>query len=262
MIEFLTDPTIWAALATLTLMEVVLGIDNIVFISILAAKLPAEEQSRARFVGLSLAAITRIIMLLGISWLVGLTEPLITVLGHAFSGRDLILLGGGVFLVYKAVMEIHQKLEGEDNDDEDGKKRVTFATVITQIVLLDIIFSLDSVITAVGMTNSLAVMIIATLIALIVMIWFGERIGTFVVKHPTVKMLALAFLLLIGVSLSAEAFHREIPKGYIYSAMAFSILVEGLNFMVKKRKAKRKGVELEPVHLKRNVVGIDLREEE
>lgn len=240
MLEFLSDPTVWAGLATLTLMEVVLGIDNIVFISILASKLPEREQDRARFVGLGLAAITRVLLLLGISWLVSLTAPLFSVLGYSFSGRDLILLAGGIFLVYKAVAEIHEKLEGHKEEEELKKAKVTFTGVIVQILVLDIIFSLDSVITAVGMTDHLAVMIIAVLIALGIMMWAGGVIGNFVLRHPTVKMLALSFLLLIGVSLAAEAFHKEIPKGYIYSAMAFSVFVEMLNLRVSKRKeAKR-----------------------
>ncbi|MCB0712731.1 MAG: TerC family protein [Ignavibacteriae bacterium] len=262
MSELFSDPTIWAGLATLTVMEIVLGIDNIIFISILAARLPRERQSQARLVGLSLAAITRVLLLLGISWLVSLTAPFATIFGHTFSGRDLILLAGGIFLVYKAVKEIHEKLEGEGDESEEGKAKVTFTSVIVQIVLLDIIFSLDSVITAVGMTNHLWVMITATLIALGVMIWAGGKIGDFVLQHPTVKMLALAFLLLIGVSLSAEAFHKEIPKGYIYSAMAFSVLVESLNLISQKRKTKKKGIKVEPVQLHQNVVGMDLENEE
>lgn len=240
-LAFFSDPAVWAGLATLTLMEVVLGIDNIVFISILAGKLPADQQDRARVVGLSLAAITRVLLLLGVSWLVGLTAPLFSLFGHSFSGRDLILLAGGVFLVYKAVAEIHEKLEGHKDEERIAKAGVTFGSVITQILLLDIIFSLDSVITAVGMTDHIAVMVIAVLISLALMMWSGRAIGNFVMRHPTVKMLALSFLLLIGVSLAAEAFHREIPKGYIYSAMAFSVFVEMLNLRVsKKKEAARK----------------------
>lgn len=239
-ISFLSDPAVWAGLATLTLMEIVLGIDNIIFISILAGKLPAEQQDRARFIGLALAAVTRVILLLGVSWLVGLTAPLFSIAGHAFSGRDLILLGGGIFLVYKAVAEIHEKLEGHKDEERIAKAGVKFSGVIIQILLLDIIFSLDSVITAVGMTDKIAVMIIAVLISLAIMMWSGRAIGNFVMRHPTVKMLALAFLLLIGVSLAAEAFHREIPKGYIYSAMAFSIFVEMLNLRATKKKQAKK----------------------
>ena len=240
-LAFFSDPAVWAGLATLTLMEVVLGIDNIIFISILAGKLPADQQDRARVVGLGLAAITRVLLLLGVSWLVGLIAPLFSLFGHSFSGRDLILLAGGVFLVYKAVAEIHEKLEGHKDEERIAKAGVTFRSVITQILLLDIIFSLDSVITAVGMTDHIAVMVIAVLISLALMMWSGRAIGNFVMRHPTVKMLALSFLLLIGVSLAAEAFHREIPKGYIYSAMAFSVFVEMLNLRVsKKKEAARK----------------------
>ncbi len=235
-LAFFSDPAVWAGLATLTLMEVVLGIDNIIFISILAGKLPADQQDRARVVGLGLAAVTRVLLLLGVSWLVGLTAPLFSLFGHSFSGRDLILLAGGVFLVYKAVAEIHEKLEGHKDEERIAKAGVTFGSVITQILLLDIIFSLDSVITAVGMTDHIAVMVIAVLISLALMMWSGRAIGNFVMRHPTVKMLALSFLLLIGVSLAAEAFHREIPKGYIYSAMAFSVFVEMLNLRVSKKK--------------------------
>lgn len=260
--EFFSDPAIWAGLATLTLMEVVLGIDNIVFISILAGKLPKEEQNRARILGLSIAGVVRVAMLFGISWLMSLTKPFIEIdmLGfyHPLSGRDLILLIGGLFLVYKSVKEIHEKLEGEDDEGEERKK-ISFTGVIIQIILLDIIFSLDSVITAVGMTDHLWVMITATMVALAVMILSGNAIGNFVMKHPTVKMLALSFLLLIGVSLGAEAFHREIPKGYIYAAMVFSLFVEGLNLAAKARKKKSSGKGGPvPVHLRRNVVGMNL----
>ncbi len=255
MIELLADPATWASLATLTLMEVVLGIDNIVFISILAAKLPESQRDRARIVGLSIAAATRLLLLLAISWMIGLTETLVELFDHPFTGRDLILLGGGIFLVYKATREIHEKLEGEEVG-EGVSAKATFASVITQIVMLDIIFSLDSVITAVGMTDSIAVMMTAVIIALAVMVWLGKRISDFVMQHPTVKMLALAFLLLIGVSLAAEAFHSTIPKGYIYSAMAFSVFVEMLNLFAKKRKERKSGKKPIPVHLRKNVVGL------
>ncbi len=257
MIELLSDPSVWAGLATLTIMEVVLGIDNIVFITILAGKLPEEQRAKARNVGLTLAAVTRIGMLFGIAALVQLTEPLFELFGHSFSGKDLILLTGGLFLVYKATKEIHEKLEGEDLH-ETGKAGVTFANVIVQILMLDIIFSLDSVITAVGMIppDQVWVMITAMLIALVVMVLSGGPIGRFVQKHPTVKMLALSFLLLIGFTLGAEAFHLEIPKGYIYSAMAFSVLVETLNLLAKGRRDRKKGGPNEPVHLRTNVVGM------
>lgn len=265
--DIFSDPAIWAGLATLTTMEIVLGIDNVVFISILAGKLPQEQQKKAINVGLGLAAGTRILMLFGISVLVGLTDVLFTIsipgtdLGHGFSGRDLILLGGGAFLIYKAVKEIHEKLEGEDETGDGSKARVTFGAIIMQILLLDIIFSLDSVITAVGMVDELWVMITAMLIALVVMILGSTPIAGFVQKHPTVKMLALSFLLLIGVTLAAEAFHSEIPKGYIYSAMAFSVIVEILNLMAKRRREAKKGIASEPVHLKQNVVGMNVQTE-
>jgi predicted tellurium resistance membrane protein TerC len=259
---FLSDPEAWVSLATLTLMEVVLGIDNIIFITILAGKLPPEQQNRARIVGLSLAAGVRLLLLMGISYLMELTNPLFEVFGHPFAGRDLILLGGGAFLIYKATKEIHEKLEGPEEVEHGSRAVATFASVIVQILLLDIVFSLDSVITAVGMTEHIPVMMIAVLVSIGIMIAVGKPIGNFVMRHPTVKMLALSFLVLIGVTLAAEAFHREIPKGYIYSAMAFSVLVESLNlWAAKRRKAKGKVIP-EPVHLRQNVVGVDVNEPE
>ena len=260
MLEILSDPATWVSLTTLTLMEVVLGIDNIVFISILASKLPADQQNRARLTGLALACITRLLLLLAVSWLAGLTEPLFAVLGHSFSGRDLILLTGGAFLIYKATKEIHEKLEGEDEVGKAGKKAISFVGVIIQILILDIVFSLDSVITAIGMADHIEVMMAAVIIALAFMLWVGKAISDFVMRHPTVKMRALSFLLLIGVSLAAEAFHQEIPKGYIYSAMAFSVLVEMLNLMAKKRKDAKRAQAVEPVHLRRNAVGVSIAE--
>jgi predicted tellurium resistance membrane protein TerC len=230
--EWLTSPEIWTALLTLTALEIVLGIDNIVFISILANKLPAAQRERARIVGLSLAMFMRIALLFSISWVIGLTEPLFAVFGFDFSGRDLILLGGGLFLIYKATTEIHEKLEGVE---EHGVARVatSFASVIFQILLLDIVFSLDSVITAVGMVDELAVMIAAVVIAVGVMLVASGPLSAFVQRHPTVKMLALSFLLLIGMSLVAEGFHQHIPKGYIYAAMGFSVFVEAINLRVR-----------------------------
>jgi predicted tellurium resistance membrane protein TerC len=261
MFELLSNPTVWASLATLTLMEIVLGIDNIIFISILAGKLPAEQQGRARIIGLSLACITRFLLLLAINWIASLTEVLFTLWGHGFAGRDLILLGGGAFLVYKATKEIHEKLEGPDESGKTDPSAATgFAGVIVQIVLLDIIFSLDSVITAVGMAEHIEIMMAAVIIALAFMMWIGKAISDFVMRHPTVKMLALAFLLLIGVSLAAEAFHKEIPKGYIYTAMAFSVLVEMLNLAMQRRKAARGKQVPTPVHLRQNVVGVQLEQ--
>jgi len=260
MFEFMSDPEAWASLATLTLMEVVLGIDNIVFITILAGKLPPEQQSKARLVGLSLAAGVRLLLLLGISFLMSLTQPLFAVFGHSFAGRDLILLAGGAFLIYKATKEIHEKLEGPEESETHSRAAVTFASVIVQILLLDIVFSLDSVITAIGMSDHVSVMMIAVLISIAIMIAVGKPIGDFVMKHPTVKMLALSFLVLIGVSLAAESFHRSIPKGYIYSAMAFSVLVESLNLWASKRRRAKGMAVPEPVHLRQNVVGVELEE--
>ena len=239
--EFLSDPQVWIAFGTLLLLEIVLGVDNVVFISILAGKLPAADQKRARTIGLSLALITRILLLLSLAWIVKLTTPLFAVLGHGVSGRDLILIIGGLFLIGKSTHEMHGHLEGEEGE---GSKAVHpgFASVILQILLLDIVFSLDSVITAVGMVDQIEVMIAAVVIALIVMLVFSGAISGFVERHPTVKMLALAFLLLIGTTLIAEGFGQHISKGYIYSAMAFSLFVEGLNLRVRKRSAT-------PVHL-------------
>lgn len=234
-----SSPEAWISLVTLTLLEIVLGIDNIVFISILAGKLPQEQQKKARQLGLMLALGTRILLLCGLAWMVQLTKPLFTLplFGYdwGLSGRDLILLIGGLFLLYKSTHEIHEKLEGDD-----GKKtrRVapSFSSVIVQILLLDIVFSLDSVITAVGMAKHLPVMIVAVILAVGFMLLLGGKISAFVEKHPTIKMLALSFLLLIGVALVAESFHREIPKGYIYFAMAFSVAVEMLNLKMRAKK--------------------------
>ena len=229
----------WIALATLTVLEIVLGIDNIVFISILAGKLRVEERERARKVGLSLAMIIRILLLLSITWVMGLTAPLFTVI-QEISGRDLILILGGLFLIAKSTHEIHDKLEGEEGHGS-AKVAASFVSVIVQILLLDIVFSLDSVITAVGMAEDVSVMILAVIIAVGVMLVSAGPISDFVERHPTVKMLALSFLLLIGVSLIAEGFEQHIPKGYIYFAMGFSIFVEMINLRVRKKT--------EPVHL-------------
>ena len=239
--DWLSNPEVWIALLTLTTLEIVLGIDNIVFISILAGRLPPEEQPRARTMGLALAMAMRILLLLSITWVMRLTRPLFAVLGHAMSGRDLILLVGGLFLIWKATREIHDKLEGEEGR-QNVKGRATFTSVIVQIGLLDIVFSLDSVITAVGMVSQLGVMIAAIVIAVGVMLFAAQFISDFVHRHPTVKMLALSFLLLIGVTLIAEGLGQHIPKGYVYFAMGFSVFVESLNL-----RLQRKAV---PVHLK------------
>ena len=239
MTEWMSDPQIWISLLTLTGLEIVLGIDNIIFISILAGKLPAEQQKKARQLGLSLALVTRVLLLLSLTWLMGMTRPLFTipVLDHGLSGRDLILLVGGLFLIGKSVVEVHEKLEGEDGHSTSAKVRVSFASVIVQILLLDIVFSLDSVITAVGMANQVGVMIAAVVIALAVMLIFAGAISDFVNRHPTLKMLALSFLILIGVTLVGESLGQHIPKGYIYFSMAFAFGVEMLNL---KLRAKHK----------------------
>jgi len=232
--DWFADPNAWIALATLTVLELVLGIDNIIFISILSGKLPAEQQPRARFIGLAGALVMRVILLFSLSWVMTLTEPLFAVFGHSVSGRDLILLLGGLFLIGKSTHEIHGSLEGEEGH-KVGKVYASFTSVIIQIMLLDIVFSLDSVITAIGMAEHVSIMIIAVVISIVAMMLFAGSIGAFVQRHPTIKMLALSFLLLIGVTLIAEGLHRHIPKGYIYFAMAFSVLVELLNMRLRRR---------------------------
>ena len=245
--EWISDPAIWSALVTLTILEIVLGIDNIVFISILTNKLPLHQQQRGRTVGLTAAMLMRIVLLFFASWMVGLTDPLFTILDHDFSGKDLILLAGGLFLIYKATTELHDKLEGVEHTEGTAVGTVTFRSAITQIMLLDIVFSIDSVITAVGMTEHLAVMIAAVMIAVSVMILAAGPIATFVETHPTVKVLALSFLILIGFTLLAESFHVHVPKGYVYFAMAFSVLVEMLNIRI--------GSHGKPAELKHTYVG-------
>ena len=244
--DWLTNPEIWISLFTLTVLEIVLGIDNIVFISILAGKLPQEQQHKARQTGLALALITRVLLLCALAWMVRLTAPLflIPTLGvlkepHPVSGRDLILILGGLFLLWKSTREIHEKLEGEDGA-VTSRLAPNFVSVVIQILLLDIVFSLDSVITAVGMARQLGVMIAAVIIALVFMLIFSGRISDFIHKHPTLKMLALSFLMLIGCALVAEGFHKEIPKGYIYFAMAFSVGVESLNLRLRSKQAPAK----------------------
>jgi predicted tellurium resistance membrane protein TerC len=240
MMELFTTENL-IALLTLTMLEIVLGVDNVIFISILAGKLPPEQQARARQVGLGLALATRILLLLSISWIASLTTPLFNVVGYGVSGRDLILLGGGLFLIGKATYEIHEKLEGEEGH---GSARVapSFTSVILQILLLDVVFSLDSVITAIGMAENITVMITAVIIAVLVMLFSAGAISDFVSRHPTVKMLALSFLVLIGFSLVTEGLpeelHLHIPKGYIYFAMGFSVLVELLNLQLRRKSNK------------------------
>ncbi len=232
--ELITDPQIWISLITLTALEIVLGIDNVIFISILAGKLPAEQQAKARKTGLMLALVTRILLLCSLAWMVKLTAPIFSVGEFSVSGRDLILLGGGLFLMVKSTMEIHEKLEGAEATAQK-KSPAKFNAVIVQILLLDIVFSLDSVITAIGMANTLWVMITAVVIALGVMLRYADAISHFVHEHPTLKMLALSFLLLIGVTLVAEGTHQHVNKGYIYFAMAFSFGVELLNLKLRKK---------------------------
>ncbi|WJK39391.1 TerC family protein [Solwaraspora sp. WMMA2056] len=234
--ELLTSPELWIAFATLLLLEIVLGIDNIVFISILAGRLPEHQQARARTIGISLALITRLLLLASLSWVIGLTAPLFTVVGQEISGRDLILLLGGLFLLVKATYEIHEHLEGADHSG--GRKTASFAGVIVQILILDVVFSLDSVITAVGMVNELTIMVAAVIIAMIIMLVSAGTVSAFVNRHPTVKMLALSFLLLIGGSLIAEGLGQHIPKGYVYGPIAFSIFVEFLNLRLRSRQSK------------------------
>ncbi len=237
MISWLADPHAWLALGTLTALEIVLGIDNIIFISILASKLPKTEQSRARFWGLTVAMITRLLLLLSLSWLMSLTTPLITIFAHTISGRDIILLAGGLFLLGKSTLEIHEKLEGEE-EHASTRAAATFGAIIVQIGLLDIVFSLDSVITAVGMADQISVMATAIVIAVLVMMAASGAISEFIDQHPTLKMLALSFLLLVGVMLIGEGLHFHIPKGYIYFAMAFSVFVEMLNTKIRRRPTK------------------------
>lgn len=238
--EWFSDPSAWVALGTLTVMEIVLGIDNIIFISILAGKLPKHQQEKARRLGLILALVSRIALLFSLSWVMGLKEELFTLLGKSFSGRDLILLFGGLFLIYKATKEIHEKVDGDGHGPhEGGPASLTFRSVLIQIMLLDVVFSLDSVITAVGMVEHISVMVIAVLIAVVFMMIFVTKISNFVDQNPTIKMLALSFLFMIGMTLVAEGWGMHIPKGYIYSAMTFSIIVEFLNMRMRKVSSKK-----------------------
>lgn len=235
--NWITSPASWIALATLIALELVLGVDNIIFISILAGKLPKEDQPRARTTGIMLAVITRVMLLLSLSWIISLEEPLFHVFGFGISGHDLILIVGGLFLIGKSTYEIHEKLEGQEGHSS-AKVSPNFVSVIVQIMLLDIVFSLDSVITAVGMVNEIFIMIFAVIVAAGIMIFLSGPIGGFVEKHPTVKMLALSFLLMIGFTLVVEGLHQHIPKGYIYFAMGFSIFVEMINLRVRTDHVK------------------------
>lgn len=232
--EWLASPQAWVAFLTLLALEIVLGIDNIIFISILSGKLPKDQQPRARLIGLTLALVIRVLLLLTLSWVIGLTTPLFTVLNQSISGRDLILIAGGLFLIGKATFEIHDNLEGEEGH-ASARVKASFLSVIIQIILLDAVFSLDSVITAVGMVDEVELMIGAVVVAIAFMMLFAAPVGGFVSRHPTVKMLALSFLLLIGLTLIVEAFEIHIPKGYIYFAMGFSVFVELLNLRLRKK---------------------------
>jgi len=248
MMELLSSPEVWLAFATLTALEIVLGIDNIIFISILVGRLPPEQRARGRTIGLGLAMITRILLLLSITWVMGLGADLFSVMGRGFSGRDLILIGGGLFLLAKSTLEIHTSLEGhEHGHDKADVARASFLSVITQIAIIDIVFSLDSVITAVGMADDVEVMIAAVMVAVLVMMFMAGPISNFVDRHPTIKMLALSFLILIGVALVGEGFEFHIPKGYVYFAMAFSVGVEMLNIRVRGKKTE------EPVKLRKSI---------
>jgi predicted tellurium resistance membrane protein TerC len=241
MLELLTSPEAWVALATLTALEIVLGIDNIIFISILVAKLPAHQRQFARTVGLSLAMITRLLLLFSLAWIMRLTEPFVTIFGYGITGRDVILIGGGLFLIVKAVLEIHNSLEGEIEEEKDIKVN-GLMMVLIQIAILDIVFSLDSVITAVGLVSQVPIMATAIIIAVGVMMFAAKPIGDFVDAHPTIKVLALSFLVVVGFTLMVEGFGVHVPKGYIYFAMAFSLGVEMVN--IKMRKTKDKPVQL------------------
>jgi predicted tellurium resistance membrane protein TerC len=251
-IDWISQPESWVALITLVILELVLGVDNVIFISILAGKLPVDQRDRARMTGIALAVVTRILLLLSLSWIIRLDAPIFTLplLGIGISGHDLILLAGGLFLLWKSVHEIHDKLEGVEGQ-ASAKVQATFWSVIIQIMLLDVVFSLDSVITAVGMANELLIMIIAVIVAAGVMIFASGPIGRFVEEHPTIKMLALSFLLLIGFTLIVEGLHQHIPKGYIYFAMGFSMLVEMLNLRLRGRAEK-------PVNLRTAYVAVNL----
>ena len=243
MFEWITDPQIWIAFVTLSALEIVLGIDNIIFISILANRLPVEQRAKARNLGLGLALVSRLALLFSIVWIMGLTKPLFTVLGNEISGRDLILLIGGLFLIGKAVFELHHKLEGHEATKGPKKAVATMAGVLVQILLIDIVFSLDSVITAVGMVDVIGVMVAAMILAVSVMLFSAGPLSRFIERHPTITVLALSFLIVIGVNLVAEGLGQHIPKGYTYFAMAFAVIVEMLNLKVRGQPA--------PVHLHR-----------
>jgi predicted tellurium resistance membrane protein TerC len=239
MIELLYDPAVWASFLTLTVMEIVLGIDNIVFISVIINRLPPEQAERARRIGLALALIFRVVLLMFLAWIIGLKAEVFSVFGHAFSWRDLILLGGGIFLVYKATAEIHEEFEGETEEESAERLSVrSFANIIGQIIVIDLVFSVDSIVTAIGMAEHVEVMIAAVIVAVAVMYIASGTISDFIKRHPTTKMLALSFLLLIGVSLVADGMGFHIPRGYIYAAMGFSVMVEAINILAGRKRRK------------------------
>jgi predicted tellurium resistance membrane protein TerC len=247
MLELLADPNAWAALITLSVLEIVLGIDNLVFISVLTSRLDQREARRARAIGLALAFLFRVVMLAGLTWLIGLTAPVIAIFAKALSWRDIILIGGGLFLIAKAVREIHAEVEPGHSDSATAARRRRFGWIVLQLAAIDLVFSLDSIITAIGMAQDLAIMILAVVIAMIVMYAAAGPVGGFIAEHPTTKMLALAFLLLIGVALVADGFDFHIPRGYIYFAMAFAGMVEAFNVIARRRRARRhRGSDREP----------------
>jgi predicted tellurium resistance membrane protein TerC len=249
--EWLANPELWVAFLTLTALEIVLGIDNIIFISILVSRLPKAQQPKARFFGLALAMGTRILLLLSISWVMRLTTDLFHVFGEGFSGRDLILFFGGLFLLFKSTAEIYHSLEGEEDGQQAGGKAYGFMGIIVQIAIIDIVFSLDSVITAVGLVDSVPVMVAAIVISVIVMMLSAGTISDFIDKHPSLKMLALSFLIVVGTVLIAEAFDVHVPKGYVYFAMAFSLAVEAVNIRMRTARARARKEQPEPVHLRK-----------
>ncbi|HSX87071.1 MAG TPA: TerC family protein [Pseudomonas sp.] len=251
--EWLANPELWVAFLTLTALEIVLGIDNIIFISILVSRLPKAQQPKARFFGLALAMGTRILLLLSISWVMRLTTDLFHVLGEGFSGRDLILFFGGLFLLFKSTAEIYHSLEGEEETQSAGGKAYGFMGIIVQIAIIDIVFSLDSVITAVGLVDSVPVMVAAIVISVIVMMLSAGTISDFIDKHPSLKMLALSFLIVVGTVLIAEAFDVHVPKGYVYFAMAFSLAVEAINIRMRTARARARKEELAPVQLRKDM---------
>jgi predicted tellurium resistance membrane protein TerC len=237
MVELLSDPQVWASLLTLTALEIVLGIDNLIFLSIVSGRLPLHQQAAARRIGLALALLGRLVLLFSLSWLIGLTDPILTMAGFDLSWRDIVLVAGGLFLIVKGTMETHHMLEGHEQGA--GVGTITFFSAVMQILVLDVVFALDSIITAVGMTDHLPVMITAVVIAMVVMLVAADPVGNFVNAHPTVKMLALSFLLLVGVALIADGLHFHIPRGYLYFAIAFSAGVEGLNLLAARARRKR-----------------------